>query len=268
VNSEDSLPRWALACEAAARAGGAVLRAWEGRFRAREKGRSDLVTEADLASQDTILKLLSTEFPDHGFLGEEGAHRDCGPDAPRWIVDPLDGTTNYVHGVPNYSVSVALERAGGVLVGTVYDPCSDECFTATLGGGAYLNGKRLAVSTVERMSQALVATSFSTSVQRGDPEVREFVEVLVTSQAARRMGSSALNLCYVAAGRFDAYWASTTKTWDVAAGFLLVSEAGGVVTGLDGGPVDLVRPRFISAATPALHDELRRILARAHDTQA
>ena len=244
-------------CEQAARAGGAVLLDWMDRFAVREKGPSDLVTEADLASQQVVYEHVLAAFPDHGFLGEEAA--PCPNPSPfRWIVDPLDGTTNYAHRLPQFCVSVALENEGQVLVGTIYDPLSKECFTAAAGAGAFLNGKRLAVSRVTQLSAALAAVSFPARVPRGSPLIADFIEVLHQAQAIRRMGSSALNLAYLAAGRLDAYWATDTKIWDVAAGWLLVREAGGVVTRLGGQPCDLEKPSFVAAATPELH---RKMLA-------
>jgi len=249
-----------------------VLRDWKGRFAVREKGPADLVTEADLASQEAIRQILLGAFPRHGFLAEEESSADKGSsiasqeDGLRWIVDPLDGTTNYVHGVANYAVSIALERSGEPLVGTVYDPSTDECFSAAAGHGVTCNGEALRVSDAGRLSQAMVAVSFAAKVERDDPEIGDFIEVMLEAQAMRRMGSSALNLCYLAAGRFDAYWATATKTWDIAAGALLVREAGGVITAIDGGPLDLERPQFIAAATPALHRELFELLARRRAT--
>lgn len=249
-------------CEQAARRGGAALLEWVDRFAVREKGPSDLVTEADLASQQAIKEVLLGTFPDHAFLGEEDIEPPL--DRPfRWIVDPLDGTTNYVHQLPQYAVSVALEHQGQLLAGTVFDPVSGECFTAAAGRGAYLNGKRLHVSQIETLDRALVVASFPAKVQRGAPEIADFVEVLLEAQALRRTGSAALNLSYVAAGRFDAYWATETKAWDVAAGFLLIQEAGGLVTDLTGGPYVLNRPRFIAAATAPLHARIVESLARS-----
>jgi myo-inositol-1(or 4)-monophosphatase len=241
-------------CEQAARAGGDVLLDWMDRFAVREKGPADLVTEADLASQQVIREHVLAAFPSHGFLGEEGP-----PEAEkpfRWIVDPLDGTTNYAHHLPQFCVSVALENEGRVLVGTIYDPVSKECFTAAAASGAYLNGRRISVSRVSELSAALAAVSFPARVPRGSPLVADFVEVLHRAQAVRRMGSSALNLAYLAAGRLDAYWATDTKVWDVAAGWLLVQEAGGVVSNLSGGACSLNRPSFVAAATPRLHQEM------------
>ena len=249
--------------ELAAKAAGDVLLDWAGRFAVREKGRSDLVTEADLAAQETVRDILLKSFPDHGFLAEENLSIPPGGDGFRWIVDPLDGTTNYVHGLANFAVSIGLEQAGRLVFGVVYDPVGRECFQALSGRGAKLNGAAIRVSPVADLSQAMVATSFAASVQRGDLEIREFVEVLLASQATRRMGSSALNLCYLAAGRFDAYWATTTKIWDIAAGILLVQEAGGVVSGPGGVPFVLEKPQFVAASTSNLHAQVLALLAKA-----
>lgn len=247
----------------AARAGGQELRNWQGRFAVREKGPADLVTEADLAAQKAVRETLLSAFPDHGFLGEEEGASTVGRDGYRWIVDPLDGTTNYVHGLAQFAVSIGLERSGRLLCGVVYDPSADECFAAAAGLGADVNGTPLRVSGVERLSQAMVAASFPPRVDRKNPVIAEFLNVVEQAQAVRRMGSSALNLCYVAAGRLDAYWAKDTKTWDVAAGWLLVREAGGVLTHYDGGEPDLANPRFLAAATESLHRELRNTLHTA-----
>jgi len=245
----------------AARAGGRELMHWRGRFAAREKGPSDLVTEADLAAQETIRSELLGAFPDHGFLGEENGISTTGALGYRWIVDPLDGTTNYVHGLTQFCVSIALERHGKLLTGIVYDPTADECYAAAAGCGARLNDAPMQVSQVQNLSQALVAASFPPRVLRDDPSIVEFLSVMEQAQAVRRMGSSALNLAYVAAGRLDAYWANDTKTWDVAAGWLLVREAGGIVAGRNGEEPDLAKPRFIAASNAALHGELRTALA-------
>ncbi len=249
------------AAEEAARAGGAVLMDWVGKFQAREKGPSDLVSEADLASQDCIQDLLLKRFPAHGFLAEEDALIEPPDGRHRWIVDPLDGTMNYVHGVPQFAVSIALECDGEMLAGVIYDPCLDECFAAEAGRGATLNGKPIRCSKTQTLKQALVVASFPAGIQAGHPEIERFARILVTSQSLRRTGSAAINLSYIAAGRFDGYWATSTKIWDVAAGFLILREAGGVVSDLEGGPVQLARPRFVAAATGPLREELCEMLA-------
>ena len=256
-------------CERAARAGGRVLRDKFGTITAQFKGHKDLVTEADFESQAVIRDILLGAFPDHGFLGEESeSTSQTGTDSAsksryRWIVDPLDGTINYVHGLPSFGVSIALERAGELICGTVLDPIADECFTALSGGGSFLNGHPIHVSDCPRMQDALVGVSFGYQVDPQGPEVRRFIASLMASQAVRRLGAAALNLAYVAAGRLDAYSAGSAKIWDVAAGILLIQEAGGVVTSMQGDIFRLDRPDFASAATPELHAELLDILAQA-----
>lgn len=247
-------------CRRAAFAGGKQLRDWAGRFAVKEKGPADLVTEADFASQEAVREVLSAAYPDHGLLGEENGASTEGRDGYRWIVDPLDGTTNYVHGLAQFAVSIALERHGTPLVGVVYDPTADECFAAARGRGAWVNDRPLRVSSVERLSQALVAASFPPKVRRTDAVIEEFLNIVERAQAVRRMGSSALNLAYVAAGRLDGYWAKDTKTWDIAAGWLLVREAGGMLTNMSGGECELAKPQFVAAATPSLHAEIRAAL--------
>jgi myo-inositol-1(or 4)-monophosphatase len=247
-------------CERSARAAAAVLLEWKGRFRAREKGPSDLVTEADEAAQEAIRKIVLGAFPDHDFLGEEDSAPIVRRSPYRWIVDPLDGTTNYVHGVPDYAVSVALEYEGQLLVGTVYNPSADECFTAIQGAGATLNGQPIHTSAAIGLSQSLVAVSFPARVELGSRPMQDFEKIIVRAQAIRRSGSAAINLCYVACGRFDAYFARETKAWDVAAGALLIREAGGTITGADGRAFSLDHPRFIAAGTKQLHTEIYSLI--------
>ena len=250
-------------CEEAARAGGAVLLDWVGRINVREKAPSDLVTEADLASQEAIRRVLMSAFPAHGFISEEEPLDRRDQPEYCWIVDPLDGTTNYVHGMHHFCVSVALERNGEVQAGAVFDPYSGECFTAQRGGGAFVNGQRLATSATSDLSRALVAVSFPPRVTAESVHIREFVQCLLQARSIRRMGSAALNLCYLAAGRLDAFWARNIQAWDVAAGILLVQEAGGTVTGLDGGPFSLAQPPFIAASTNRLHSVLTALVRKA-----
>jgi myo-inositol-1(or 4)-monophosphatase len=231
-----------------------------GRFTVREKGPADLVTQADMASQEAIRQIIRDHFPDHAFVSEEDDTHIAEGYQSRWIVDPLDGTTNYVHQVPHYAVSVAYEHRGEVVAGAVFDPVRDECFTAAKGAGARLNGRPIRASRVVDLSQALVAASFSAKVEADSPEIDQFIRVLLACQGVRRTGSAALNLCYVAAGRFDAFWAMSTKAWDVAAGMLLVLEAGGIVTSLSGRPLDLAQPHPVASATAALHGPFRALL--------
>jgi myo-inositol-1(or 4)-monophosphatase len=250
-------------CERAARAGGAALLQWVGRIEAQEKGPSDLVTQADLASQEAISAVLGTAFPRYQLVSEEGETRLDPAAEYAWVVDPLDGTTNYVHQFTHYAVSIALVHRGRPVVGVVLDPVHNECFSAERGGGAYLNGRRITTSSVERLADTLAAASFAAKVQPDSPEVAQFVAALLQCQAVRRTGSAALNLCYVAAGRFDAFWALSTKAWDVAAGALLVEEAGGTITCYDGRPLELSRPHPLACATSALHERFQELLKDA-----
>lgn len=249
--------------ERAARAGGQVLLDWVGRFQVREKGPSDLVTEADLASQQAIRGVLLAAFPKHDVLGEEDTQIVARSSDYRWVIDPLDGTTNYVHKVPHYCVSVALEHAGQVLAGCIFDPVSRECYTAAAGTGAYLNGKPLKSSMTTQMSQALIAVGFPAKVQPDSREITDLNKILVACQAVRRTGSAALNLAYIASGRFDAFWARETKAWDVAAGILLIQEAGGIITNFVGGPCSLEKPRYIATGSAELHRELLALVGDA-----
>src|SRR5262245_22951564 len=258
-------------CLDAARCAGRVLLDWQDRFHPREKGPRDLVTEADVAAQETIRETIHKAFPDHDFLGEEEAdeRKSKGLDPIpqrrsdfRWIVDPLDGTTNYVHRLPGYAVSIALQQGNDLVVGVVFDPLSKDCVVAERGAGASLNGQPIKASGCQQITQALVAVSFSPHVSRESTEIKRFIEVLLASQSVRRMGSAALNLGYVAAGRLDAYLATSVAIWDVAAGLLLVNEAEGAVAGITGGTLSLERPELIAASSQPLLEQLVRTVNR------
>ena len=228
------------AAETAARTAAAVLESWRSRFSVREKGRADLVTEADVASQTAIREFLLDRFPNHGFLGEEGDRppRPTVGGPPTWIVDPLDGTTNYVHDCPAYCVSVGLEADGELVVGVVYDPRQDEMYSAATGLGATLNGRLLRTSDAATLADALLATGFPSDLRGHERQLDWFRYFSLRAQSVRRTGSTALNLAYVAAGRFDGYWGFSNNAWDVAGAVVLVREAGGRVTGMDGGVYD------------------------------
>lgn len=261
-------------CEAAARAGGRVLTEWLGKFTASTKGPRDLVTEADLAAQSEVRNVLLEAFPTHGFVGEEsivGHATAVGFDQLRWIVDPLDGTSNYVHGFPAYCVSVALARGDDLLVGAIYDPERDECFTAKCGGGATCNGRPIAASGERDPTAALVAVSFPPHVSANAQAVADFLAVIPHVHSVRRTGSTAINLAYVACGRLDAFWVRRIASWDVAAGLLIAREAGAIIgpfvrdgeePGLSGepAPVSLERPAFIAASSKDLFVALQRLL--------
>lgn len=244
--------------EAAARAAGAVIRAaldaQGGPLRVQHKGAIDLVTEVDLASEHAILEVLAQRSPGVPVLAEEGG--GAADARTRWIVDPLDGTTNFVHGFPAFCVSVALERDGALLAGAIYEPLLDRCTRAAAGGGAWAGDQRLQVSGVSAVEQALLLTGFGYDRrERAAFYLHFFRHFLERSQGIRRAGSAALDLCHIAAGRADAYWEHSLGPWDVAAGALIVQEAGGVVTDMTGGPLSLRAPRLL-ASNGHLHDEM------------
>ena len=198
----------------------------------------DLVTEVDQLSEKRVLERLAEARPDDAVLAEETAGRD-GTSGLRWIVDPLDGTTNYAHGFPHFAVSIGVEREGVREVGVVYDAMKEELFTATRGGGAFLNGRPIRVSTETELRGALLATGFAYDVHDAEVDNLEyFARFIKRAQAVRRAGSAALDLAYVACGRFDGFWELSLHPWDVAAGILIIEEAGGRVTDLDGGTPD------------------------------
>jgi myo-inositol-1(or 4)-monophosphatase len=250
---DDTLNEYWDAAQEAARRGADVLETWRRRFQVREKGRFDLVTEADLGAQQAIFDCLRQRYPGHGFLGEEelAGHGRPGPEAPpTWIVDPLDGTTNYVHDCPLYCVSIGLQVAGELVVGVVYDPSRPEMFAAAKGHGAWLNGRRLKTSPVSQLDQALLATGFPTDLRGQERILSWWGYFSLRAQSLRRTGTTALNLAYVAAGRFDAFYAYDNHVWDVAGGTVLVREAGGVVTNVDGSPYDPYTPDALASNGP------------------
>lgn len=258
------MPSFFSVCQSAAYDAGKILVERMGRVDVRKKGHADLVTEADFAAQEMIHRTVLEAFPDHALIGEEaqpGTDAAAGDAEYRWIVDPLDGTTNYVHGVPHFCVSLALERAGELVVGAVYNPMTDECFTAARGEGARLNGQLIRTSSVAELSEAMGAVGFPSVVYDDSPDLMMFQRALRRCQSLRRTGSAALNLSYVAAGRFDAAWLFSAHVWDVAAGVLLIREAGGVVTAPEGGEFVLDDARLIAAANGRLHADLVKLWA-------
>jgi len=258
------LSDWQSAAEKAARLGAVQLEQWRARFSVSEKAHADLVTEADVASQRAIREFILNRFPDHAFLGEEDPGAKSGtvsPEVPTWIVDPLDGTTNYVHDVPAYCVSVGLMFGGEPVVGAIFDPRQKEMFLAAKGLGATLNTQPIRVSAIGELGRALLSTGFPPDPECQERNLKWWRIFCFQAQALRRTGSTALNLAYVAAGRFDAYWAFDNYAWDVAAGIVLVREAGGIVTQTDGSTVNAFRPDLV-AANPILHERLMECLRK------
>jgi len=254
-------------CEQAAAAGARELLDWRGRFSTREKSARDLVTDADLASQQAVSAVIHEKYglgqsSDHGFLGEEDPDPQQLSKPYCWIVDPLDGTTNYVHDYPCFAVSVAVVRAGKLVAGVVLDPLREECFRATAGSGSQLNGKPISTSATTALEQSLLAVSFSPNLQADSPDLQAFLQVVTRCQAVRRTGSAALNLAYVACGRLDAHWAHFIHPWDSAAGVLLVREAGGVATASRGGDFCLKKGDYAVSATAELHEALLPLIVQ------
>ena len=252
----------ATAIEAVSRAGQVQLSRFGTDMRVDKKGAIDLVTEIDLQIEREFREMIAGRFPDHVVLGEEfssSGDRDATPPFC-WVFDPIDGTTNYAHGLPIFCSSLALEIDGEIVVGAVYDPTRRELFTAERGHGAWLNGSPLRVSSADELIDSLLVTGFHYGIQR-DPEelVSLFREFIKRSRAVRRLGSAALDLCYVAAGRFDGYWESKIQPWDVAAGALIVAEAGGRVTTISG---DLFRSRAgsVIASNGRIHDLMLEVI--------
>jgi myo-inositol-1(or 4)-monophosphatase len=248
-----------FAVELALESGRIQKRHFEESHSIRHKGEIDIVTDVDLECQDRILGLLSAHYPDDRVISEEKDNH-FGGDGNRWIIDPIDGTTNYAHGYPFFCTSIAHEAKGEITCGVVYNPIFDELFFAAKGKGAYLNGRRLSVSRTDDMKQSLLVTGFPYDLNSNQHNnIDHFVAFLYQAQAVRRDGSAALNLSYVAAGRFDGFWELKLSPWDTAAGFLIVNEAGGKVTGFRGEPFDIFKGRIV-ASNGLIHGHMLRVL--------
>lgn len=244
---------------AAARAAGEILRAnFGGEQAVRYKGEVDLVTEVDEQAEGKIGWMLREAFPDYGILAEEGGALPGGGEY-RWTVDPLDGTVNYAHGLPVFCVSIALEKAGELVLGVVHDPMREETFVAERGGGATLNGRPIRVSGTDELIRALVATGFPYDRDTMPAALDLFSRFAVLTQGMRRLGSAALDICYVAAGRIDGYYERGVRPWDVAAGTLILREAGGMVTNFRGEQFDLEGLEIVASNT-ALHPSILEVI--------
>lgn len=249
------------AIEAVVKAGELQLEKFGTHLRVDKKGTIDLVTEVDVAVEKMFRAMIAERFPDHQILAEEmGGATDVPPGAC-WIFDPIDGTTNYAHGLPIFCASLALEIDGVAEVGAIYDPSRRELFTAERGGGAYLNGQRIHVSDARELVDAMLVTGFPYDVhQRVEEIVGLFGEFVGRARAVRRLGSAAIDLCYVAAGRMDAFWETDLKAWDIAAGALIVAEAGGRVTNTDGLPF-VSRSGHVLASNGHLHEAMVNVIS-------
>ncbi len=209
------------------------------------KGEYDLVTVADRASEQLVIERLRSQFPAHSIVAEEsGGHG--GSSDYCWYVDPLDGTTNFAHGFPVFNVTLALEQAGELTAGVIFDPLRDEMFASERGSGAYLNGRRISVSKVDRLQDSLVATGFPSRKRHLDINVHFYYQLGMATHGVRRAGAAALDLAYVACGRLDGFWEFGLNPWDMAAGILLIREAGGICSGMQGGPATLRGPNLLA----------------------
>jgi myo-inositol-1(or 4)-monophosphatase len=228
------------------------------------KGDIDLVTEADIAAEELIIERIRSHYPLHGILAEESGEAvqaQSQRSAWKWIIDPLDGTTNYAHGYPCFCVSIAVEHAGLLEIGVVYDPMRNEMFAAERGHGATLNERKIRVSNVEELNKALVCTGFPYDVRTRPDFARDFTNFTLNAQAVRRDGSAALDLAFVACGRFDGFWEDGLNPWDTAAGALLITEAGGRITNFENEALDIYTKKVV-ASNGRVHDAMLRLLCR------
>jgi len=258
-------PMLTIAVKAARQAGKIINRASldVGQLRVSHKQQNDFVTEVDRAAEAAIIDILHSVYPGHAILAEESGHSGSAEAEYCWIIDPLDGTTNFIHGFPQYAVSIALQHRGALVQAVVYDPGRNELFTASKGAGAYLNDKRLRVAARKNINEALFATGVP-FVGHGDhgTYLKELAAVIGTTPGVRRFGAASLDLAWVAAGRYDGFWESGLKPWDIAAGLLMVREAQGLVTDLDGG-AGMLESGNVLAANEALHPQMLRLLKDA-----
>jgi len=251
--------------EIAREAGGLLSKYFERRVAFELKGEHDLVTEADRASEKLVVERLRSHFPSHSIVAEEGGGH-TGSSEFCWYVDPLDGTTNFAHGFPMYNVTMALEQAGELVAGVIFDPEHNEMFTAERGSGAYLNNRRIRVSKVARLEDTLVATGFPSRKRHLNVNIHFYYQLAMRTQGVRRAGSSALDLAYVASGRLDGFWEFGLNPWDMAAGILLINEAGGKCSDMKGGPVNLRGPHLL-ADNGLFHDEILALFGEVFRAQ-
>ncbi|MBI2689533.1 MAG: inositol monophosphatase [Acidobacteria bacterium] len=247
------------AMEIAREAGALVSNMAERRIPFELKGEFDLVTAADRASEALIVERLQSHFPGHTIVGEEGGQRDRQSEYC-WYVDPVDGTTNFAHGFPAYNVTMAVEKAGELIAGVIFDPTRNEMFAAERGGGAYLNGRRIHVSKATGVADSLVATGFPSRKRHENINIHFYYQLAMISHGVRRAGSAALDLAYVACGRLDGFWEFGLNPWDMAAGILLVEEAGGRCADMHGAPRHL-RGKHVLADNGSIHEEMLQIFS-------
>jgi len=244
----------------AAKEAGRILRSMSGKAAIGYKGEVNLVTEADRASEKSIISLIRKRFPGDEILAEETGSHKTGSKR-KWLIDPLDGTTNYAHGFPFWAISIALEIEGKVVLGIVYDPSRDELFTARKGEGAFLNERRISVSQEKELGKSLLTTGFPYNIRETtNDNLDNFARFCKKARAVRRPGSVALDLSYLACGRFDGYWELSISPWDVAAGILILEEAGGMVSDFSGKKLDIYKEKDILATNGKIHNQMMEVL--------
>jgi len=255
---EEGLRRIALK---AVKEGGAILMEYFGKVKSIDyKGEINLVTEADRRSEEVILNIIKDSYPDHRILAEEAG--DSGDSSPfKWIIDPLDGTTNYAHGYPCFCISLAIEHKGDIIYGAVYDPVREELFTGEKGNGAHLNGKEIKVSSTQALIKSLLCTGFPYDLKNNiEISIINFRNFLMKAQAVRRDGSAALDLCYTAQGRFDGFWEQKLHPWDIAAGSLIITEAGGKLSDFKGENFSIYDKEIV-ASNGIIHNQMVEVLS-------
>lgn len=250
-----------FAMETAREAGQILLEKYGRKINISKKGDINLVTEADLASEKLIIERIKTYYPKHSILAEESGEAVIigGENKFKWIIDPLDGTTNFAHGYPAFCVNIALEHEGEIVVAVTFDPTRNEMFSAEKGNGAFLNNRRIYVSETEKLSESLLVTGFPYNFKEKENFARHLTDFLLFSRGVRRDGSAAIDMAYVACGRFDGFWEEGLNPWDVAAGKLLIEEAGGKVTYYDNSPLSIYSPPIL-ASNGFIHAEMSEIL--------
>jgi myo-inositol-1(or 4)-monophosphatase len=250
-----------FAIETARDAGQILLEKFGRKINVSKKGDINLVTEADLASEELIIERIKSYYPKHSILAEEAGNAVVigGENRWKWIIDPLDGTTNFAHGYPCFCVTIALEHDNEIVLGVTFDPTRNEMFAAERGRGASLNGKPLRVSETEELSESLIVTGFPYDFKRREDFARHLTRFLVQSRGVRRDGSAAIDMAYVACGRFDGFWEEGLNPWDMAAGLLLIEESGGQVTSYDGSKFNIYRPPIV-ASNGLIHSQMLNVL--------
>jgi myo-inositol-1(or 4)-monophosphatase len=251
-----------FANETARAAGGLLLEKFGKKLNVSLKGDINLVTEADIASEKLIIERINSHYPQHSILAEESGEAVVtgGTQKWKWIIDPLDGTTNFAHGYPCWCVTLALEHEGEIVIGVTYDPTRNELFAAEKDQGASLNNKPIRVSAAQKLSDSLIVTGFPYDFKKREDFARHLTDFLLKSRGVRRDGSAAIDMAYVACGRFDGFWEEGLNPWDVAAGTLMIREAGGRVTYYDDSPFSIYAPPIL-ASNGAIHDQMLEVLA-------